>query len=293
MENWELIGKKLNGELSPDEALRFDVWLKSDLSHEAMWNDAQRIWNTTGTLDLSFEPDIEKALSKVKSSPVTRNPGVLRNFFTPLKIAASVVLIVASAFLISQLAREKDPDLIAVHEPALPDPALVQMKIITMSTADSAVSFYLPDSSHIYLNKNSSLSYPENFTGGTREVKLTGEAFFNVTPGTKHPFVILAGNTETRVIGTSFNIKEDKITKKVEVSVVTGKVRFKANKNADHLSEVTLLPNDRATYSESSATMVKRKVKGTEDYWWKKNLDGIRKLLKNAKKGFAKPYRKK
>jgi ferric-dicitrate binding protein FerR (iron transport regulator) len=295
LENWDLIGKKLNGELTPEESSRFDDWLRSDASHEVLWKDAQRIWNVTGEIDLSFEADTETALSKIKTIPRPEQIADRKPFFTPLRIAASLVLIVACAFLVSRFIEEKQPAVTAVVNPPVPMPVFVETKMMTMSTTDSAISFFLPDSSHIYLNKNSSLTYPENFSGSIRGVKLSGEAFFDVTPDAQKPFVIEAGNTETRVVGTSFNIREDRTTGKVEVSVVSGKVKFKAMMNADHLSEVTLLPLDKVTYTETSAIMVKHKVKASDGYWWSKNLASIRKLFNNAKKELSKPksHRKK
>jgi ferric-dicitrate binding protein FerR (iron transport regulator) len=291
VENWELIGKKLSGEFNAEEAQRFESWLNSDISHRAMWEDAEKIWLATGKVDDSFEPDTEQALIKVKAS---REPGKiiqLNKFFTPLKIAAAVALIVIPVSLLILFTGEEKNVIAAAQKEEIPVPAFVKEKTITMSAIDSAISFYLPDHTHIYLNKHSSLVYPENFNLTARNVTLTGEAFFEVTPDAKKPFVIQAGNTETVVVGTSFNIKEDAQTKKVEVSVITGKVKFKVKKNSIHLSEVTLTPQDHVTYSESSATVVKRKVKGQENYWWVKNMKAIRKLLKNAKE-LTRPKRK-
>jgi transmembrane sensor len=290
VENWELIGKKLSGELNAEEAQRFEAWLNSDISHRAKWDDAEKIWLATGKVDESFEPDTEQALAKVKA---TREPGKiisLKKFFTPLKVAAAVALLVIPVSLLLLFTGEEKV-IVAEQKKEIPVPAFVKEKTITMSAIDSAISFYLPDNTHIYLNKHSSLVYPENFNLTARNVTLTGEAFFEVTPDAKKPFVIQAGNTETVVVGTSFNIKEDAQTKKVEVSVITGKVKFKVKKNSGHLSEVTLAPQDRVTYSETNSTVVKQKVKGQENYWWVKNMKAIRKLLKNAKE-LTRPKRK-
>lgn len=282
MENWELIGKKLSGELSAEETQRFEEWLNADVSHRAAWEDAEKIWLATGKIDEVFEPDTELALLKFKAKRESGKIVPLKKFFTPLKIAAAVALLVIPVSLIILFTGEEKKVIVAEQKPEAPVPVFVQEKNITVSATDSVLSFFLPDSTHIYLNKHSSLSYPEDFNKIARNVTLTGEAFFEVTPNKEKPFTIQAGNTETKVVGTSFNIKEDAKNKKVEVSVVTGHVKFKAKKDAEHLSEVTLAPQDQVTYSETSATMVKKKSKG-QDYWWAKNLKTIRKLLNNAK----------
>lgn len=82
----------------------------------------------------------------------------------------------------------------------------------------------LPDSSVVYLGAESKLRFPEKFGEGSREVSLTGEAFFEVAKDKKHPFIIHSGAVQTRVLGTSFKI--DAFPGKImTVSVATGKVR--------------------------------------------------------------------
>lgn len=65
----------------------------------------------------------------------------------------------------------------------------------------------LPDGTHVWLNAVSSLTYPLAFTGKKREVTLTGEGYFEVTANAQQPFLIKNNRLETKVLGTSFNIK--------------------------------------------------------------------------------------
>jgi hypothetical protein len=256
------------------------------------WEEAEQIWLSSGNVDFEYDPDTEKALTKCKNSFPTHQliPG--KKFFTPLRIAASVLFLAIPVSLIIYLTGSAKPVLPVHQQVAVQMPETPKVKMLGVATTDSAVIFYLPDSTRIFLNKNSSLTYPENFDGLTRTVILTGEAFFEVKRNEHKPFIIEAGNTETKVLGTSFNIKEDAKNKKVEVSVVTGKVQFKAKKNTKNLSDVVLLPQDRVVYSEINSTMVRQKVKGTDSYWWQKNLKNVRKLFKDAKKGLIKARKK-
>ena len=82
----------------------------------------------------------------------------------------------------------------------------------------------LPDGSKIYLNRNSELSYRENFGKNKRDVKLTGEAFFEISPDAIKPFIIDAGKASVKVVGTSFNVITNNTESAVEVFVITGKV---------------------------------------------------------------------
>jgi transmembrane sensor len=82
----------------------------------------------------------------------------------------------------------------------------------------------LPDRSIVWLKGNSRLEYPSRFSDSTRNVVLHGEALFEVAKDHRHPFIILAGNYLTKVVGTSFNIKEDERSQSFKLTVLTGKV---------------------------------------------------------------------
>ncbi|WP_343674464.1 FecR domain-containing protein [Chitinophaga sp.] len=81
----------------------------------------------------------------------------------------------------------------------------------------------LPDSSEVWLNADSKLTYNE--TDHKREVTLEGEAFFNIKQAVGRPFVVKAGPCTATVLGTSFNIKAYKNDPKVLITVATGKVQ--------------------------------------------------------------------
>jgi transmembrane sensor len=82
----------------------------------------------------------------------------------------------------------------------------------------------LPDGSNVYLNRNSELSYHTNYGKHQRDVKLTGEAFFEIAPDVSKPFIIDAGTAKVKVVGTSFNVITKNKDSSVEVFVKTGKV---------------------------------------------------------------------
>ncbi len=85
----------------------------------------------------------------------------------------------------------------------------------------------LADSSRVFLNSDSEIEYPETFTQGDRWIRLSGEAFFEVKKNGK-PFSVFANNTEIKVLGTSFNVKEE--NKDLSVALVSGKVQVNDRK---------------------------------------------------------------
>jgi transmembrane sensor len=93
----------------------------------------------------------------------------------------------------------------------------------------------LSDGSKVYLNRRSKLSYRKNFGGSGRNVKLTGEAYFEISPDVTKPFIIDAGKAKVKVVGTSFNVITNNRESAVEVFVKTGKVLLSDNSGSNTL----------------------------------------------------------
>ncbi|WP_161554475.1 FecR family protein [Sinomicrobium soli] len=118
--------------------------------------------------------------------------------------------------------------------------------------------FQLADGSMIWLGPESSLRYPDAFRGAQREVTLTGEAFFEVSPDKDHPFVIRTGEVSTTVLGTSFNIQA--YEKDLSVTVVTGRVRVVADEKQQEGAEVLLNSDQRAVFDAETKSLVREEA---------------------------------
>lgn len=105
----------------------------------------------------------------------------------------------------------------------------------------------LPDGSMVNLQPQSSLRYPGRFNGNTREVKLTGEAFFEVAKDAQHPFIVHTDLLNTTVLGTSFNV-EAQGAEKVSVVVVNGTVKVATAGEGKEQEEVVLHKNQGVDY---------------------------------------------
>ncbi|SKB62843.1 FecR family protein [Daejeonella lutea] len=82
----------------------------------------------------------------------------------------------------------------------------------------------LADGSLITLSKNSSLKFKKNFNASNREVWLIGEAYFDVKPDKKHPFIVHSLNNDIKVLGTVFNIKAYPGENSSETFLIHGRV---------------------------------------------------------------------
>jgi len=109
----------------------------------------------------------------------------------------------------------------------------------------SRVSFNLPDGTVGWLNSGSSITYSVPFNSH-REIKLDGEAWFDVTPNEKSPFEIISGNSKVKVLGTSFNVSAYRADY-IEVVLQNGKVEFYPG----NLSQmVTMIPSQKLVFND-------------------------------------------
>ena len=136
-----------------------------------------------------------------------------------------------------------------------------QSRLITEENMTSVSKrLTLSDRSTVTLEPGARIVFPATFTGDKRTVQLTGNAFFEITRNPDQPFLVYSGKIITRVLGTSFRIKNNAKDKALEVEVVTGKVSVFENREAfsegdsvdNQDNGVVLTPNQRVTYFAES-----------------------------------------
>jgi len=133
-----------------------------------------------------------------------------------------------------------------------------------INTSDTVLLVLLPDQSRVELHAGSALSYTAATFNNKREVHLRGEAFFDVTKMPAAPFLVYTKNMVTKVLGTSFRVKEFPGDKKASVWVKTGKVsvyKQQVFSNTDAASKqldgVIVIPNQQVTYDLSTMQLTK------------------------------------
>jgi transmembrane sensor len=156
---------------------------------------------------VSLPSDLRKEIRKIKHKSFK----ILGLNYPQLQIAASIAVVVAIGSWFS-------------FSGAIETFWHPTIYLQNTTRAGELAKIHLSDGTQIWLNSGSVLKYPKNFKGDTREVYLEGEAFFDVAKDKKHPFVIHTQKMDTKVVGTSFNIRAYTNQTNQEVLVVTGKV---------------------------------------------------------------------
>ncbi len=220
--------------------MKLKHWINASEENRKLFGELINSWEVAGkSVDL-LTPDFEKAWNNIQLQTGLKSREAkkinLRPIFRQLlKIAALVIILLGIGIVVK---------VSIFNKPALK---------IEASLSNSKKELHLADGTVIFLNRNSKVSFPEKFSG-VREVSLEGEAFFKVAKDKAHPFIVNAGGTITKVLGTSFNIKVGN-SGQVFVSVLTGKVAFRNVKDKSQI--LHLLKGDQGKFDPNSEQLVK------------------------------------
>lgn len=245
---WNSIIKRLTAQETEDSKSMLDQWLNADAENQKLFQQAATLWQMTDLLPLiNNENQQETVKPEVSTRYLTR--------ISRYAIAASIL--VASMLSVYYFTRSKETE----------TSPLTTYKVYKAENG-KVMKLVLPDSSQVYLNSGSELSYPSDFkSGNIRLVKLIGEAFFDVTHNEKQAFVVESRNLKTTVYGTSFNVSAYPDKTHSAVVVKTGKVGV--NLLGDSLSKANfLLPGNRLVYHHKTGKIEKDQVHIAEISNW-------------------------
>jgi ferric-dicitrate binding protein FerR (iron transport regulator) len=259
---WELIAKSIY-----DENSSVTSGEQSGAIEELMPDSSERnqLLNMTGKVDIYFdlkkyseEKAWEKVERQIHGQQSSQKSGFRFLFLNPVfRIAAAIIVAALLTF--------------SGYEAFYHSKGGEMVEILAASQVLKTVT--LPDGTMVSLNSDTKLSYPQKFTGKTREVSFEGEAFFEVKPDKNKPFIIHAGQAQIKVLGTSFNVSAYPQTEQVEVVVETGRVQVseqmtKTVKN----NELILTPGDKGTLVYSSHSLHKTTNQNPNYLAWKTRI---------------------
>ncbi len=130
----------------------------------------------------------------------------------------------------------------------------------TVETLPGQRSFLkLPDGTSVWLNSATKLTYPATFSRNSREVKLDGEAFFDVTRMEHRPFNVDIGDIRVKVLGTEFNVNNYKEDEDSHIYLKSGLIELHSNSDNEERMILSLDPGERAVYhkDEKKLTLLK------------------------------------
>ncbi|WP_437921229.1 FecR family protein [Sphingobacterium sp. LRF_L2] len=129
------------------------------------------------------------------------------------------------------------------------------------SSGKNVTKVILSDQTIVWLKGDSKISYPESFTGHTREVQLDGEALFEVAKDKTRPFIVHAGDYKMKVLGTSFNLKVSKADGQLDLAVLTGIVEVSKKEMGLGTRSAKVLVEANESLRTSKESPVKEELK--------------------------------
>ncbi|MEO6684061.1 MAG: FecR domain-containing protein [Ginsengibacter sp.] len=111
----------------------------------------------------------------------------------------------------------------------------LQMNTISVPKGSKPLQLKLADGSIVWLNVGSVFTYPASFAGKTRQVEISGEAYFEIARDLSKPFIVINGNAKINVLGTHFNVQAYDNEAARRVTLLEGSVRVQEGNASDLL----------------------------------------------------------
>lgn len=263
---WSLVAKKLAGEATPAELKELEELLRNNPDLHYPLQTISDLWRHVSPGDkVQAEKAFSDHLDRMADLKIeyTHDAAGLpweededqrpRKWFRRTRTAAIFITpaIGLTIGLAWYLNRTPHPAAVAVVRKTPTVAASTGSGIFTAN--GSRTNLHLPDGTQVWLNAGSRLDYARNYGSVSREVNLTGEAFFDVAPNASKPFVIHTRRIDIRVLGTSFNVKSYPSDKTTEATLVKGSIEVSIrNRPSD---KIILKPNEKLVVSNDDSLM--------------------------------------
>ncbi len=232
----DLIVKYLAGETSDEEAamLTREIAESDDLANHflAMKNVWDNAVSPNYVNDLKVTQNYGKVMRVIKQSQRQQRISNLWHYFQRVAAALFLPLIAVTVYMFISGRQPKERELIAVTQ-----------EIVSMP--GTRIHSLLPDSSEVWLNGGSSITYTQSTESG-RSITLNGEAYFKVAKDMAHPFVVCAGDVRVLATGTEFNVCSYEPDSLTTITLTEGSVQV-----TDPINTISMTPGQMIVYNEN------------------------------------------
>lgn len=238
------------GQCTEDELIQVYEWMAKDQQNADLLFEMERIYQQL-QCDAMSQSQIEASLKhvhRVCSAPLTSASST--RLRTWMRYAAIILItVLAGAGSLWYIHGFKSAT-----------------QYMTASTdGKTTKQIQLPDGSRVWLNHNSSLTYPVTFDDNIRRVSLKGEGYFEVEKDKAKPFVVENRAMTVTVLGTVFDFKNDTKNMYSEVSLIEGSVEVKSNRSA---GQMVLQPGQKAKLDYHTGHVTVTNIYNETDIAW-------------------------
>lgn len=250
---WDSAIKRLTNTEDEKSKDTLDNWLASDKSNKKTYDEIVLLWQLSGKIKptapkLSFEQFVSQLpQAQIEEVPVKR--------LFPLKYIAAAVMAGVFVMIGYRFTKETSSPVVKWVE--------------HNAKAGQVIKVVLPDSSLVWINADSKISYVAAFNKQkTRLVKLVGEAYFDVKHNAAQPFVVETNILKTTVHGTSFSVRAYHNEVANSVAVNSGKVEVQSMNSEAGVSPIFLLPNEKISYNSINGAFTKSSILNQQANAW-------------------------
>lgn len=244
----QIFEKFLQNQASQDEVKTLIRWLKEKESFRE-WLDKE--WNTASpemdmVLKQKLFAQIKEEIDQKAKVDLPEKKNKHRNLFiATLRVASVIILLLATGISVYYYTKK---------QMIMPD------MIVSVEKGQKA-NIVLPDGSKVAVNSDSKLTYGSRFNERERVIMLEGEAYFEVAPDEKRPFIIETSELEVRALGTSFNVKSYEDENNASAVLMTGQVAVSSGGDC-----LILNPNEQVLFDKQTGSMTKSMVEDANTF---------------------------
>jgi transmembrane sensor len=236
-----LLHKYFRGDTNPDEEKQIMDWAGASPENYRAYLKERKIWNA-----------ILVNYKQAESQPVAHFSKHSFNLWKAVSIAASIALLFSLSWMLLNPSSRESKGHQAVLVPA-----------------GQRVQLVLEDGTKVWLNSNSSFSYPTAFGSKTREVELNGEGYFEVARDEQKPFIVKTKKYDIKVLGTTFNVYAyDHEASTFEASLLHGSVDVLSRENQNN----HIILKTKEKVSEVNGLLQKVAIDNLDRFRWKDGL---------------------
>lgn len=232
----ELLFRYFSNEASAEEVAQIEQWLEEDPARQSEFDSAHYLFNAM----ILHSDELSKMTTPGALEKTSRKSKVRRLVYRYAAAAAAVVIAGLSGVFVE---REINYNKMTAQTNVLEVPAGQRMSVT------------LSDGTQVQLNGNSRIEYPVIFSRKQRNVKLSGEAFFEVKHDERHPFIVETFASKVEVLGTRFNVYADEASEYFSTALVDGKV--KVTTNDETAEQVVLAPDEMVKFVNNHLVVTK------------------------------------
>jgi ferric-dicitrate binding protein FerR (iron transport regulator) len=238
--NQEIIDKLIvrfaDGDINQNELSVLENWVKESNQNQKYFQQFKNILDNSRPDQVLTGDALEKVLSNISSVPINTD------WLTILQKVAAILFIPLFISMLWLFLNEKSKTQIDNE------------KLTSIEAPFGTISsFELQDGSKVWLNAGSSLQFPREFAEGQRNVKLNGEAYFEVHSDEQSPFVVHTKNLSVTATGTRFDVMAYE-GRQLSVTLAEGKVNVQTNTSDQKSKKILMRADQHITFNADLST---------------------------------------